>query len=52
MSDVTRWEYLLSEPKKWDLVEPLLNQLGSEGWECVGLAAGQFGPKLILKRPR
>ena len=43
-----RWEYRVVEG---DASEGLLNELGDEGWELVGVVAAVSGPQAYLKRP-
>ncbi len=56
-----KWEYrVLYEGRHWrhsvthSALEPLLNQLGEEGWEVVTCHGTQDGriERVILKRPK
>ena len=43
----TRWEYvvIVGPDQAW------LTELGDEGWELAGVAAGEDGPTCYFKRP-
>jgi len=50
----TQWEYktLAFKAGAWTEIEPMLNELGQEGWEALTLSFAGLGATVLLKRPR